>query len=63
MYVDSYFSYFTAKYSLPGGEAEGLTWTIGKTLIPIFYEAAPDKIVTRYGYTDWTHDTVISNTQ
>jgi hypothetical protein len=59
MYVDSYFSYFTAKYDESG--YNGFNWTINKTLIPIFYEASYQKPITRYGYEDWTNDGVMSS--
>ena len=59
MYVDSYFSYFKADYNISG--YNGFTWTVSKTLIPIFYEAAYQKAVTRYGYEDWTYDSLLNS--
>lgn len=59
MYVDSYFSYFTARYDQTG--YDGYTWTIDKTLIPIFYEADYQKPTTRYGYQKYTHSTILDS--
>lgn len=59
MYVDSYFSYFKVNLTLQG--YNGFEWTINKTLIPIFYEANYQKLMTRYGYEDWTYGEPMSS--
>ena len=62
MYVDSYFSYFKVREDLPNSY-NGYEFKVGKTLIPIFYEANYQSAKTRYGFKDWTYGVLTGNLQ
>lgn len=61
MYVDSYFSYFKFRKDVrPSEDINGDSWKIGKTLVPIFYEANYQEPKTRYGIKDFTYESPLN---